>query len=697
MDSLNQNEIYRQKSRKRFVFTLVSIGVTVGIFYYLFKFVSPSEVIQLIKGVDRNVLVMFVALSFSMSFFRTWRYQILLTLSCYKPSSLALFLVVLVRNFFSDLLPARLGSLIYIFIVNTRLAIPIGPATSSFAIAFLFDILAVAPLILLASWAAAIKFQISSFPLIIGGALLGGITLLLIYSLPRLCTFFVLFLIKLQFIKGGWKKELTKAISSTGEEIVKTKEAGLYTPVMVLSLLIRITKYAALYTFLYALLHPIGYSLHDLYVPTVFLGICASELAASLPISGIAAFGAYEGSWAFTFELLGFPGHIAKLTAISHHLFTQVYGYLLGAFALIIIMLPFFKKKDTLISDEYSRESDYRFYTKIVTSSVLIILVLFVLSKVPLGKSEDELETKADQPTKAEKEARDQLGKYFPGKILFDSNRSGTFGIYSINSNGTNLQQVIDDNNWHEMYPDPSPNGKLVVFSRSKTTSKRAQSEVWIVEKDGSNPKRLSVNGTYPTFSADGKTVYFERERKKVMAIDLYGGKERYIFPINNKEFKRYQVVKPRVSSDGRWVAFTSDRKGGLKKGRWNAWYAEIETGKAFRIHKGCEPVFYSNGNQLAWINNERDIAKERSGIFTYTISDRSFKALEDAGPPRGHEYGPTLAANDRYLLYFACRPKEHSHQSANYQIFVKDLKTQTKTRVTFDAHTNRWPKLLSY
>jgi len=84
MNSLSKNKIYQQKSRKRLIFTIFSLGVTVGIFYYLFKFVSPGEVIQLIKGVDRNALAMFIALSFSMSFFRTWRYQILLKLSGYS-------------------------------------------------------------------------------------------------------------------------------------------------------------------------------------------------------------------------------------------------------------------------------------------------------------------------------------------------------------------------------------------------------------------------------------------------------------------------------------------------------------------------------------------------------------------------------------------------------------------------------------
>ncbi len=692
LNSLSPSKIYQQRTRKRFAFTIASIGITVGIFYYLFKFVSLTEVIQLIKGVDRNALAIFVALSFSMSFFRTWRYQILLRLSGYKPSSIALFLVVLVRNFFSDLLPARLGALIYIFVVNARLAIPIGPATSSFAIAFLFDILAVVPLILLAAWAAAIKVQISYVPLLLGGAVLGAITLILIYSLPKLCTFFLSLVAKFQFFEHRWKEGLTKAIFSTREEIIKTQQAGLYIPVMVLSLLVRITKYASLYTFLYALLHPIGYMLHDLHVPSVFLGICASELAASLPISGIAAFGAYEGTWAVTFELLGFPGHVAKLTAISHHLFTQVYGYLLGAFALIVIMLPFFKKKESIVSHGYSREPHYTFYGKIAGFSLLILLVLFGLSQVPLKKSEGVKNVQADKPTSEEQESRIRLAKHFPGRILFDSNRSGTFGIYSINANGTKLQPVIDDPDWHEMYPDLSPNGKLVVFSRAKTTSKLAPSEIWLVKINGANPRRVVLNGTYPTFSADGKTIYFERKRKKVMAIDVYGGNEREIFPAKNETFKKYQVVKPRVSFDGRRVAFTSDRKG-----HWNAWYADLESGRAFHISGGCEPVFYTDSKRLAWVNNDRDMVKDRCGIYTYNTANGSFKILADAGPPRGHEYGPTLAVNDRYLLYFVCRPGEHSHLTANYQIFVKDLKMKTRTRITFDPYTNRWPKLISY
>ncbi len=673
------------------MFTVISLGMTIGIFSYLFKTVSYGDVIYIIREVNRNALTLFVLFSLSQSFFRTWRYQILLEMSGYKPGNTALFLVVLIRNFFSDLLPARLGTLIYIFLVTTRLGIPIGPATSSFAIAFLFDILALVPLIILATWAVAAKAQISTFPLIIGGVVLGGIVIFLIRILPKLFGVFADWVPNVRFIRSSWRKNLQNFLYSAGDEMIKTKHAGLYAPVMVLSLLVRIFKYGTLITFFYALLLPIGYTLQNLYFPNIFLGIFAAELSASLPISGIAGFGAYEGTWAFVFSFLDLPAHIAKLTAVSHHLFTQIYGYGLGAFAFLLILLPFFKAKNTTKPRPYRREHMKSFYLKTGLSLICLILLGLGLAKLPLAKSKEVTNTLADRPTDRELNAGNELSKRFKGKILFDSNRSGTFGIYVINVDGTGLRPVIDEPGWHEMYPDPSPDGTHIVFSRAGTTSRMAQSEVWIVQANGKNPRKLVNDGVYPTFGGDGKVIYFERERKKVMAIDFDGKNEREIFPNQNKKFKRFKIVKPRVSADGTMVTFTSNRPKA-----WTAWYAIINTGNAFRIGNGCEPVPFINSKRIAWINNKFKGVKERSGIFVYNLSNRSSKTIQDSDAPRGHEYFPTLVADDRYLLYGASRVDEHAHDSANYQIFIKDLILDQVVRITFDAYTNRWPKLLT-
>lgn len=680
----------RSKTRRQILFAVISLGMTVGILSYLYKYVSYNDVIQIIKEVNRNALAIFILLSFAQSFFRTWRYQILLKLSGYEPGKTALFLVVLIRNFFSDLLPARLGTLIYVFLANTRLGIPMGPAASSFAIAFLFDILALVPLIILATGAAMTKAQLFSFPLIVAGVLLGGMVTYLIYALPRLCSILVNFLEKVRFIRNSWRKRFQNFLTSAAAEMIKARKGGVYGPVMSLSLLVRISKYGSLYVFLYALLQPFGYALQDLYIPNIFLGICASELSASLPISGIAGFGAYEGTWALVFSLLDFPVHIARLTAVSHHLFTQVYGYGLGAMAFLVILLPFFKAKGTILPQQHCRRQGVSFYPKAGISMVCLLLLLFGVAKLPLAKTKGTEPAATEQPPAREVNERFKLSTHFKGKILFDSNRSGTFGIYVINVDGTGLNRIIDHPEWHEMYPDPSPDGRYIVFSRAKTTSRLAPSEIWIINRTGKKPRKLSDDGVFPTFGGDGKSVYFERQRKKVMAIDPGGKQGREIFPNQNKKFNRFQIVKPRVSADGTTVTFTSNRPNA-----WTAWYAFLDTGKAFQIEHGCEPVPFVKSKKIAWLNNKFKGVKERSGIFVYEMSNGSYQTLQDADAPRGHEYFPTLAADDRYLLYSACRENEHAHETANYQIFVKDLKTGNVVRVTFDAYTNRWPKML--
>lgn len=679
----------RKKILIKIIFTVASLAVTAGIFIYLFRYITIGQVLQIIKGVDRGALLMFVTLSLAMSFFRAWRYDLLLGISGYRPSRSALFLVVLVRNFFSDLLPARIGTLVYIFIVNTRLGVPLGPATSSFAVAFLFDILAVVPLILLASVLAVFSVKTYILPLFLGGLLIGALTIAIIHYLPSFCSVIIQIIAKIKKEKSKYGRRLIELLSSVKEEVLKAKQAELYTPVLVLSFLVRITKYGSLYVFLYALLHAVGYGWRDLSIPSIFLGISASEFAASLPISGIASFGAYEGTWAIVFELLGFPGNVAKLTAVSHHLFTQVYGYSLGGVALVILILPIFKKRSDFLKHRFSVEPKRLFYKKIVACSLGLTAVLYGFSRVsPANSASSIKKIEADHPSPAEKKMRNLIAVDFPGVILFDSNRSGTFGIYSIHADGSSLKQIIDDSNWHEMFPDPSPDGKQIVFARSKSLNRLAPSEIWIAGSNGSNPSKLVENGNFPTFSSNGKKIYFERQRKKAMVFDLETRSETEMFPGSNKKFKKYQVVKPRVSFNGRIVAFISD-----VPERWNAWYADIKEGETLRIENGCEPVPFSQGEKIAFIGNLK--AKERTGILSFNISDRSIEKIEDADAPRGHEYFPTLASHDRYLLYGACRPEEHSHETGNYQIFIKDLKTGRKARITFDAFTNRWPKLL--
>lgn len=343
-------------------FVLLSILVTVFIFRYLFTIISWHDVVEMISAAKLQGVLLFLVFSFSQSIARTWQYRTLLAIHDVAVPRIPLFLIILVRNFFSDLLPARLGQLIYIYLVNNRLRIPLTLATASFALAFIFDIVAVVPLILTAVMLVGGDVIPFRGTLAIAACVLAALSFLAVLLLPR-AIMIARHLFHDKDNAHSLRSRFADFLDRTKHAVEQTQRAGVYTQVFILSALVRFLKYTALYFFLYALLAPRGYALVDLSIAKSFIGLCAAEFAASMPISGLGGFGLYEGTWAFTFQLLGFPKEIAVLTSVAHHLFTQLYGYLLALVSLALLLLPVWGGTD---AGSTTQDSNLRFFLKLL-------------------------------------------------------------------------------------------------------------------------------------------------------------------------------------------------------------------------------------------------------------------------------------------------------------------------------------------
>ncbi|MEE1567587.1 MAG: hypothetical protein V1246_07215, partial [Arenicellales bacterium] len=70
---------------KKILYLIFSLSVTAGVFYYLLSEISISDVLKLISNVDRHGLLLFVTCSLAMSFFITWRYKLLISVSGFSP------------------------------------------------------------------------------------------------------------------------------------------------------------------------------------------------------------------------------------------------------------------------------------------------------------------------------------------------------------------------------------------------------------------------------------------------------------------------------------------------------------------------------------------------------------------------------------------------------------------------------------
>lgn len=669
----------------RWLSFLGSLLVTVLVFLWIGRDIEPMDVVDAISDMAPPEIALFIVSSLFMSVCRAWRLLLLLEPVGYRPGRLAMLLTVLVRNLFADLLPARLGGLVYLWLCRTRLGVSLNAASSSMAISFVFDMIAVSPLLIVVGLVIAGELGIARILIWAFGLTIAGGALVALFLLAPLAEMAAGLIPRLPLLSERIKNGLAAFAASVAEDVRITRRAGIFLPVVVLSVLVRLAKYTAMYFLLLGILMPMGYGLADLPPHKGLVGLIAPELAASLPVSGIGGFGAYEGTWAVAFHFLGLPEQMAKLTGVAHHLFTQAYGAGIGLAALLLLSLPFFRAGEPRPATVVSSGRRWLQITASVVLWLGVSMAVLMASDVLVDKGNAAEGQGGDSGfTQEEIEGRRHLQDLPAGRILFDSNRSGSFGIYIQNPDGSGIRKVADSPA-EEMYPDIDPTGRWVVYARARSTNLKAPAEIRICRLDGSQDRRLIDNATFPSFTGDGKAVIAERERGRIIRVDVASGREEEIFPRGQGPFARAQIAKPRISPDGKWVAFTSD-----KPRRWSAWAVRLADGHAVRLGDGCQPVWSDDPDVVFHVATSGMM--ERTGILRTTLPAGRAKTVLDRDAPRGHEYFPAIEGG-RYIFYGASRPGEHDHDSANYQLFVHDLKNGWTARISRDASTNRWPQ----
>ncbi len=110
--------------------------------------------------------------------------------------------------------------------------------------------------------------------------------------------------------------------------------------------------------------------------------------------------------------------------------------------------------------------------------------------------------------------------------------------------------------------PSFSPDGKQIVFRKSGGNGHMGYSYakntgIFIMDADGENTKKILDSGEYPTFSADGKKVFYTKGgyvfgsiNKSFGSIDLETLKEQEVF-------KTKYTTQFTPSPDNKWIAFT--------------------------------------------------------------------------------------------------------------------------------------------
>lgn len=326
----------------------LAAALTAGLFYYLLRTTSWADWTAMWAGVDHRYLAVYVGMFASVMLLKAVRYRMLLKASEGEaaPGLGDLTLLTFVSNLFVDLLPARSGSLAYVVFLNQKLDVRLAACFSSMAFAIVFDVIGMLPLLL----AAILGHQMGPgggnpwLWVALGALAVAGLTALAL--MDRVLGLAGRLLVVWTGRLADPESRLVRALARLGEELehiardmAKVKAQGVFWPLLGVSAAIRVGKYLSLYLLILGLAAQWGpETTGRLTLGLVLLSLVLAEATASLPISGLAGFGAYEGVMIFTLRQAGLDPTQAAILPVTLHLLTQTLDYTTGGAALLRLL-----------------------------------------------------------------------------------------------------------------------------------------------------------------------------------------------------------------------------------------------------------------------------------------------------------------------------------------------------------------------
>ncbi len=278
------------------------------------------------------------------------------------------------------------------------------------------------------------------------------------------------------------------------------------------------------------------------------------------------------------------------------------------------------------------------------------------------------------------------------GFVVWSSNRHGNHDILMMELPERRITRLTEHPHT-EYFPRISPDGRWLVFSRSHQpwVSQRNQGpwDVILLDLKRGKERLLAKNGNTPTWSADGKYVYFQRNIRQFIEHEVKTGKERVVFESGRGKIKPESGLQTPHLSPGRdYVAVTLRHKQHLMG------IVDL-AGNLTRISDGCQLTWSKRGDFLYYIDYG---GRMKNALYIYDPATGKSRQWLDMPGEHSHEYFPKLSNDERFLV-LGSSSGGHEHDSADYEIFLwrVDAPADSATRLTFHTGNDNWPDVYLY
>lgn len=669
----------------------ILIGLLIGLGGARAGGVSSGEILTGVRGALPLFVGVYILCQFFQTFFRAWRARILLTASMEngKPPSLwHISLVTFVRGACADMLPARLGELSYVAMLNKGCAVPASDCLSSLSIGLVFDFIALLVVLVVAIPAASQ-----------GMSLLGASIVLALVCFIGISGLFTILPAIAKFLKN--KKEwgllnkrpfsaIATLVISTADSVGATRQKGIAVKVVLLSIAIRLAKYIGLYCLFVAVTRPQWPQLSEAGIFSALIAIIAAEGAASLPVPTFLSFGTYEAGGLAALTALGFPALDSVSAMLSMHILSQIIDYSCGGVA--FLLFTWRKRKTTEENNGKKVPLWYKLLYLAIAIAFLGGSTLFALyqyrASIKRGRITAPPRGEAVKIDAASASARAEILERLNGKIAWSSNRDGLHNIWLFDK-GSDKPRRVTRSPFTDTYPKFSPDGSKIAFSRSQQpwVSQRNASlwDTYVIDIATGNETLIATNACFATWTPDGKSLVFMAEGgyslEKVDLANPAKTRQKLLVDVPDGTL----LTAPDVRESDPWITITL-------RGTRRSTSHIYRNGKVVNIAKGCQMIWNpAEPKSSLWVEGPGEM--KNSFYILDAAGQKSL--LFDAKAPYGHEYFPRLSQNGKWLVYGASTGG-HEQDSEDYEIFLLNLEASpyTPIRLTFHTSNDSWPDI---
>ena len=662
--------------------------------------VSPSDVVAALRSAIPTLVAAYALCQLVQAFARAQRARVLLRASLPAgtrvPGLFRMLLVTFVRGACADMLPARIGELSYVAMLNRGCAVPAADCLSSLSIGLLFDFLALLAVLAVAIPAAAQGLSLVGSMVVLAAVCAVGVALLF-FALPVAAAWrwerFALF---------RWRPvaALVKLARDVAAAVVAVRRGRVAGRVLALSLAVRAAKYAGLYVLFVAVTRPLWPALSRASVPAVLVALIAAEGAASLPVPTFLSFGSYEAGGLAALTALGFPAGDSLVAMTAMHLLSQVVDYSLGGLSFLVFSwcapgAP--EKPDRKAKPiQHSAFSIQHFLPLVLSIIFLFLSLLFAAWQARAIQKRGRLTApprgEAVEPTEAEAAASEAMLRAFGGKIVWSSNRSGSHDIWILDGPGAQPRRLTRSG-FTDTYPRFSPDGTKVAFSRSTEpwVSQRNfdKWDTWVLDLATGEERLVATNAYQACWDPTAPVLYAVRA----------GGRQLVAVSADPAAPRESVVLESGVPplGDGVWATLPDAHAGdpmfaltlrGAKNATVHVRLADgikLREPELIEIAGGCQMVWRGgNPRDFAWMDHP---GHKDTAIYTMGVDGGPAVLLDNPGD-WSHEYFPRFAGDGRWLVYGASEGA-HEQDVRDYEIFLWDT-SDTNTPPPHVPHRQR-------